>query len=166
MDINETYGLKAFATYFEEQHPELADNQEYQDWKARISEATIEDGLQKTALHEKGHLETMDALERDGGDRRFRAYFNGVINGTHLIVMNEEYLKVPEVQENLSDPRLQDHPEAIPYHIGELIAEDYRTIKQPEGKVTFPNKYLFETDLLHPERMKARQDTLRKIYKW
>lgn len=167
-DVEGRYKLIAAANHLEKLHPEVKDNKEYQEWRKTLPDATLEDGVEKTLLHENGHLETMDKLEKDGGDPKYRNYFNTKGDNeapTFFITEVKDYVEVPEVREKLAEVA-ERNPEAVPYKLGELIAEDYRMMKVPDGKYRFPHSSLGVGDILDPDRVRARQGVLRKIFNW
>lgn len=144
----------------EGKYPQLKANDKYQEWKEKTKSLTFKDELQRTAMHEKGHLETYDELERtNGAESR-----NYVKNPAPLLDLMKEYTKHPSISGILTQ-YTDDSSKAVA--IGEIMAEDYRLMKGRDiPQALFPNMHTTITDILNPNNIRERQIILKRLLRW
>lgn len=145
----------------------------FDEWKT----LTRDDAIQKTLLHEKGHIEIYRLLEQKSGKKEYRKYWIPITvyteggkyiqdydysNIQFFFDLLKDYMDIPEVWDNLVK---YDDARVRAYQLGELIAEDYRLMKGGRQSL-FPHKTFYYQDYTMPFIRDSRHKVLKKVFGW
>ena len=161
------YGLPIMARDLESKHPDIRKtNPLYDQWKEKTRTLTFDDQVERTLIHEKGHLDTISFMEAQTGDP------DGYMNSNRMIQIFDEYRNHPSMNKNefFYEKRVDAaRKDVTRFFIGEQIAEDFRLMKAEEYGLReglYPSQYTGRDDLVRPENLKERHAILKKIIGW
>ena len=139
--------LIVFATALAVDNPRMK-NPTFASWLLSLNELTFEDGVERTLMHTKGHLEAFQKVKTN--------------EPSVLSTLLSEYRDHPSMR-NRNDEKFDD------VMLGEAVAEDYRIMKGEElgqKQARLPNKLCSVSDIENPLNAKERREILKKIFKW